>query len=99
MPTNTHLSDLYYLVGALSFISVFIRVVYGWFKDYDNAQRFTADMAKVHLPYIYNCMFRIANRLDLELDQAPTVNFSYTREQRDHNSRPNPSKEIDGYSS
>jgi hypothetical protein len=83
------LQDFYYGIGAVAFVLAFIRIVYGWFRDFDNAQKFTADMARVHLPYIYNCMFRIANKLDLELDQAPTVNFANGRRQPqiDHNPR------------
>lgn len=79
MSLKEHLPDIYYTVGALSFVSVFIRVVYGWFRDWDNAQRFTADMAKVHLPYIYNCLSRIASKLELEPFPPPPVNFSYTK--------------------
>lgn len=76
IPSMHDFSSIYYLIGALSFISVFIRVVYGWFRDYDNAQKFAADMAKVHLPYIYNCLNRIATKLEVQLPDRPEVNFS-----------------------
>jgi len=70
------ISYIYYLVGALAFLAAFIRVLYGWFRDYDNSVRFTADMATTHLPYLYEGMRTIAASLGVSLKPAPPINFS-----------------------
>jgi hypothetical protein len=70
------ISFIYYLIGAVAFVLVFIRLLYGWFRDFENGQRFTTDMAKVHLPYIYNSLNKIGDALGVELDHNPPVNFS-----------------------
>lgn len=70
---------VYYTIATVSVILVFIRLVYAWFRDFDNSQRFITDMAKVHLPHIYDCFEKIADRLDIKLEKAPTVNFSEDR--------------------
>jgi len=79
----SYVTSTYYILAALAVVAVLIRVVYSFFRDFDNAKRFTSDMASIHLPYIYDCMNRIANKLDIELGKTPPVNFS--------TSRPNPS--------
>lgn len=66
----------YYIMGGLAFLAALIRVLYGWFRDYDNAIRFTTDMANSHLPYVYQSLQRIANKLDVELEAPPAINFS-----------------------
>lgn len=70
------LSLFYYMVGAVAFVLAFIRVLYGWFRDFDNANRFTADMAMVHLPYIHHALRKLAERLEVDLESAPPINFS-----------------------
>lgn len=79
---DLHLQQLYYIAGGASFLAVFVRIVYTWFRDFDNAQRFTTDMARVQLPYIHNCLFLIAKKLDLDLDIPPPVNFTYTKSEK-----------------
>lgn len=70
------LSYIYYLAGALAFIAALVRVLYGWFRDYDNSVRFTTDMATTHLPYLYEGLQTIATSLGVPLKPAPTINFS-----------------------
>jgi hypothetical protein len=73
------LSLFYYLLGALAAIIAVIRVLYGWFKDYDNSTQFTQDMAQTHLPHIYKSLARIADKLDVDLEDCPPIMFT-TRE-------------------
>lgn len=68
---------IYYLAGAVAGILVFIRLLYGWFRDFDNSQRFTHDMALIHLPHIYDCLEKIGDALGIELEATPAVNFSH----------------------
>lgn len=70
------LSNVYYLAGALAFLAALVRVLYGWFRDYDNSVRFTNDMATTHLPYLYKGMQTIAASLGVTLEPAPAINFS-----------------------
>lgn len=70
---------IYYGSATISIILVAVRLLYTWFKDFDNSQRFITDMAQVHLPYIYDCFEKIGKRLDVPLDERPIVNFSLDR--------------------
>jgi hypothetical protein len=70
------LSYAYYLAGAIAFLAATVRVLYGWFRDYDNAVRFTTDMATAHLPYLYEGLQTIATSLGVPLKPPPTINFS-----------------------
>ena len=71
------LSYIYYLAGAIAFLAAFIRVLYGWFRDYDNSIRFTSDMATAHLPYLYKALQIIATSLGVPLEAPPPINFSH----------------------
>ncbi|CAN5950538.1 unnamed protein product [Sphagnum jensenii] len=62
--------------AGLGALLVFIRIVYTWFKDFDNSQRFIYDMAQTHLPYVYSSLERIADKLDVALEDRPNINFT-----------------------
>lgn len=76
MNLKDSISLVYYMIGAVAFVLAFIRILYGWFRDFDNANRFTSDMATVHLPFIYKALCKLAERFDIELEQSPIINFS-----------------------
>lgn len=67
----------YYAIGGLALIGVLVRNLYTWFRDFDNTQRFASDMALIHLPHIYNCLEKIADKMEIPLEQKPPVNFSF----------------------
>jgi hypothetical protein len=73
---------LYYSLSAISFFLVFVRLVYTWFRDFDNSQKFICDMADTHLPYLYTSIQRIADKLDVELPATPSIKFT-NKEPRD----------------
>lgn len=75
MTLKDGLSLVYYMIGAVAFVLAFVRVAYGWFRDFDNSNRFTVDMATVHLPYIYKALCKLAEKLDVEIEQSPLINF------------------------
>lgn len=72
------LSFIYYVAAGVGLLLAGIRIVYGWFRDYDNATRFTKDMALQHLPYIYSTLTAICKKLEIENELPPLVNFSST---------------------
>lgn len=76
-PVKESLSFVYYLAGAIALVLAGIRVLYGWFKDYDASTRFTKDMALYHLPYIYTTLTAISSKLGIpDLKPPPNINFS-----------------------
>jgi hypothetical protein len=80
--THDWITNAYYALGALALCAALIRVLYTWFRDYDNTQHFVSDLALIHIPYINNCLGKIADKLDIALDQNPPVNFTYARKPR-----------------
>lgn len=81
MNVKDNVSVIYYSIGAVSFILMALRMVYSWYRDYDNANRFTSDMALIHLPYIHQALRRVAERLGVDLDPSPMINFSRSTHQ------------------
>jgi len=73
---NEIVQTLYYTLGAATFLVLSVRFLYGWFRDYDNATKFTRDMAKHHLPFIYTQLNQICKKLDIEEAQPPLINFT-----------------------
>jgi len=69
------LNTIYYVLGCLAVLIAGIKIGYGWFRQYDNATRFTKEMAKHHLPYIYNSLYAISKHLGIDTERPPDIKF------------------------
>jgi hypothetical protein len=79
MDFKSYVAYFYYAIGGVGLVLVLIRNLYTWFRDFDNTQRFASDMALIHLPHIYDCLGKIADKMEITLERVPPVNFSYIK--------------------
>jgi hypothetical protein len=65
------------VVAFTSFVQLFffLRWLHRRMRDDEMRRAFMRDMATNHLPHLYHALRQIANRLGLELEDPPHVQF------------------------
>jgi hypothetical protein len=60
--------------GFVQFV-IFLRWLHRRTRDDEIRRAFVRDMAVNHLPHLYHALRQIANRLNIELNEPPPVQF------------------------
>jgi hypothetical protein len=67
----------FYVAGILAIVIPFMRWIYNRLRNIESNAEFVQALAVTHLPHIFTALQAIADRVDVEIPEAPPIIYSH----------------------